>query len=353
MPEETLKRFSAIFNPPKPSPCDIAYYTGGTSIEWEPENQSLGGSEQAVVHLATEWVKLGKSVIVYGNFLKNTEYQGVAYKSWKEFDWGATYDTVILWRPSGVNCSLQFALKAKRILVDFHDTFQYFRFDYSTYAHKIDEFMFKSQFHVKSYEKQFGELKKPYKVIPNGVRIEQFAEKPDGVVRNPYRFCYCSLYDRGLEDILKHVWPVIFQAEPRAELHVYYGMDGIRDQKLLMFLMGQPGVMDHGRRDSETIRREKWMSTFHLYLTKTDSEIDCISIRESVAAGCIPIISRHGVFNEREGVHINIDGSPEQFQKAAHGIVQLMKTPGLQSLLKIKPETTTWEKVAKEWSPYI
>jgi hypothetical protein len=118
---------------------------------------------------------------------------------------------------------------------------------------------------------------------------------------------------------------------------------------MLMFLMGQPGVMDHGRRDSETIRREKWESKFHLYLTTTDYEIDCISIRESVAAGCIPIISRHGVFNEREGVHINIDGSPGQFQRAAHGIVQLMKTPELQSLLNIKPETTSWGEVAKLW----
>ncbi len=352
MPLATFESFRTIFNPPKPSPCDIAYYTGGTSIEWEPTDQSLGGSEQAVVHLSTEWVKLGKTVIVYGNFQRSYEYQGVTYKSWKEFDWSATYDTVILWRSSGINCSLQFALKAKKVLVDFHDTVQVFRFDYLNHVHKIDEFMFKSKFHVQSYEKQFGPLKKPYRVIPNGVRLEQFSEKPDGVVRNPYRFCYCSCYERGLEDLLKYVWPLIFEAEPRAELHVYYGMGGVQDsnfKQMMMFLMGQPGVMDHGRRDSETIRREKWKSTFHLYLTNTDSEIDCISIRESVAAGCIPIISRHGVFAEREGVHINIDGSPGQFQKAAHGIIQLMKTPGLQSLLKIKPETMSWEKVAKLW----
>jgi glycosyltransferase involved in cell wall biosynthesis len=349
MPEETFLRLKRILNPPKPSPCDIAYYTGGTSIEWEPENQSLGGSEQAVVHLSTEWVKLGKSVIVYGNFLKNTLYQGVAYKSWKEFDWGVMHDTVILWRPSGVNCSLQFAIKAKKILFDVHDPVQYFRFDFAKYAHKIDLVMLKSKFHVSAFEDQLGPMN--HVVIPNGVRLKQFAEKPDGVVRNPYRFCYCSCYTRGLEDLLKYVWPVIFQAEPRSELHVYHGMDNIQDPQLrqkLTFLMGQPGVMDRGRRDVETIRREKWESTFHLYLTMTD-EIDCISIRESVAAGCIPIISRKSVYAEREGVHINIDGSPGQFQKAAHGIVQLMKTPGLQSLLKIKPEIMSWEKVAKEW----
>ncbi len=318
MPASVLSRFSAIFSPKKSSPCDIAYYTGGTSIEWSPLDKSLGGSEQAVVHLSSEWTKLGKSVIVYGNFKTNCIHQGVVYRSWKEFDWAATYDTLILWRHSGINCSLQFAIKAKKVLFDVHDTQQYFRFDFKPFAHKIDTIMLKSKFHVESFEKQFGEgSAKNHKVIANGVRLEQFASKPDGVgERNPYRFCYCSCYTRGLEDLLKHVWPFIFQAEPRAELHVYYGMDGIQDQQQkqnLMFLMGQPGVMDHGRRDSETIRREKWMSTFHLYLTTCDGEIDCISIRESVAAGCIPIISRHGVFDEREGVHIKIDGCVATF----------------------------------------
>ncbi len=149
-----------------------------------------------------------------------------------------------------------------------------------------------------------------------------------------------------------YLWPMIFIAEPRAELHVYYGMGGINDNEFkqeMTFLLGQPGVMDHGRRDAETIRREKWMSTFHLYLTMTEGEIDCISIRESVAAGCIPIISRHGVFAEREGVHINIDGSPEQFERAAFGIIQLMKKPELVSMVNMKPETMSWEKVAKLW----
>jgi glycosyltransferase involved in cell wall biosynthesis len=227
---------------------------------------------------------------------------------WKEFDWQATYDTLILWRHSGVNCSLQFAIKAKQVLFDVHDTSQYLRFDFSKHRHKIDRVMLKSKFHVESFKKQFGTVG-DHAVIPNGVRLEQFAQKPDGVgERNPYRFCYCSCYTRGLQEILAYVWPVIFQAEPRAELHVYYGMDGIQDpqqKQRLMFLMGQPGVMDHGRRDSETIRREKWTSSFHLYLTMTDLEIDCISIRESVAAGCIPIISRHGVFAEREGAELD------------------------------------------------
>ena len=64
--------------------------------------------------------------------------------------------------------------------------------------------------------------------------------------------------------------------------------------------------MDHGKQPLDIIIREKQMSSFHLYVTNSFSEIDCISIRESLATGAIPLISNFGVFKERDGIHFDI-----------------------------------------------
>jgi hypothetical protein len=55
------------------------------------------------------------------------------------------------------------------------------------------------------------------------------------------------------------------------------------------------------------------MSSFQLYVTNTISEIDCISIKESVLAGCIPIISNFGVFEERDGIHYDFNDEKQAF----------------------------------------
>ena len=67
------------------------------------------------------------------------------------------------------------------------------------------------------------------------------------------------------------------------------------------------GVYEHGRVSMEKIIEEKYKSNFHIYLTKTGAETDCISIRESLVTGCIPIISNYGVFEERDGIKFKVE----------------------------------------------
>jgi hypothetical protein len=330
---------------------DISYFCGGTSAEWDPTNQALGGSEQAVVNLSEEWTKLGKRVAVYGKLTTEREHNGVRYLSWKQFPFHKRHSVVILWRMSGVNCGLPFNIKTEKLFVDFHDNNFVFRHAYTPYVHKIDALFFKSRFHLEEYQKQFGESPK-CKVVPNGIRVEEF-EKSTGVQRDPYRFCYCSCYSRGLLELLMHVWPAIRAKEPRAELHVYYGIDSIADaqsKQHIMFLMGQPGVMDHGRRPVDEIVREKQRSTFHLYVTGCPGETDCISIRESLVAGCIPLISNSGVFKERDGLHFDLE---KGYQNVAEGTLELLGMTEFLEMARQKLKTSkticSWKDVAEEW----
>jgi hypothetical protein len=353
IPKEIFKKYQDIFQRNETSQFDIIYFTGGTSIQWNPNDKKLGGSEQAVVHLSREWVSLGKKVAVYGNFkFENKSIDGVNYFNWKQFDYSAKYKTIIMWRMAGSNCLLPFDVSCDNLLMDFHDNFFQFRFNYEKEKHKIKKFLFKSNFHLESYQKVWGPLNQDqYQIIPNGLRIEEF-ERDHGVQRNPYRFCYCSCYTRGLRELLMYVWPVIYHNEPRAELHVYYGMEFVEDQHFIQemdFLLSQPGVMDHGRTSSELIAREKQMSSFHLYITETPSEIDCISIRESLVCGCVPLISKFGVFAERDGLKFEMG----LYESIAGGILKLLEKPEFINMARqeFKKSNTivSWKDVAKHY----
>ena len=115
--------------------------------------------------------------------------------------------------------------------------------------------------------------------------------------------------------------------------------------------------MDHGRQSVDMIAREKHMSTFHLYLTNTKAEIDCISIKESVIAECIPIISNFGVFAERDGIHLEFNND-SQIQMAAIKIISIFKNKNKSELykneiIKAKSKILDWEKTAIEWGKYF
>jgi hypothetical protein len=266
-----------------------------------------------------------------------------------------------LWRLYGWFCGLPFNIKAKKIWSDFHDNFSLPNYLplWEQYGNKIKTLFFKSNFHRDEFEK-YMKVKLSsdrYVIIPNGIRVKDFSENKEKVIKNPYRFCYCSCYTRGLKEILQYIWPIIYNNEPRAELHIYYGMNNIKDDKVIQmfsYLLSQPGVMDHGRQPMEIIAREKHLSSFHLYTTNTPIEIDCISIRESLAAGCIPLISNFGVFKDREGVHFDLEeGNVKTYQAIALKTLNLMhngnKLIEYRERIKKSSLLIEWDNIAEKW----
>ena len=345
---------------------DISYLTSGQSIVWDPEDTSLGGSEQAIVNLSENWVKQGKTVAVYGRFDNEKTFNGVNYIKFGSFPFEKKLKTVVLWRSHGLVIAMYFPFRAKKLIVDFHDNFSYTlnnldRNDLKKIFERVDKINFKSQYHKNSFEEFMG-YKLParkYNIILNGVRVEPFLVKNNDWIRNPYRFCYCSCYTRGLESILTYVWPVIWAnfKNELPELHVMYGMEHIHDQNYrnkMIMLMGQPGVIDHGRIGRDMVVREKNLSTFHLYLSNSVAEIDCISIRESVVTGCIPILSNYGVFKERDGLHFDWDPTNiDVMKRVANEICNKMKDFKLieetREQMQKSKTIVDWSIIAKTW----
>ena len=318
IPEKYYNRIKNSFIKTTKSKYDIVYFCG-ESIFWNPNDESLGGSEQAVKYLTEEWVKVGKSVAVYGHVVE-CNYKGVEYINWRRFPYHEEFNIIIVWRLFGLYCLHFHALKVDKTYWDLHDnmkiTPQTMKI-YNLYLKnnkKFDKIMFKSKYHKKEFENIHKKLNESeYLIIPNGLRIDEFnvyIDKYKNENKNPYRFCYCSSYSRGLDNILKCVWPIIVQNEPRAELHLYYGI--VHETKefkdyIKNLISLSKNVMDHGREPLELIIREKKLSTFQLYLTGVAAEIDCINIREGILCGCIPVISNDGVYCERDGLKFNIN----------------------------------------------
>ncbi len=354
---------------------DIVYLAGGFGIVWEPSDMKLGGSEQAIVNLSENWIKLNKRVVVYGNFNSNTHHNGVDYKVWTKFPYEKKIKNLIAWRKHGIVLLMNINFNATKLFIDFHDNFSYTIADLDPTLlmelfNKTYKINIKSEYHKNSFidflknhikiNDTFPENK--LNVIINGVRIQPFLNntilnnnKP--LIRNPYRFCYCSSYDRGLDTIIQKVWNIIYQAEPTAELHVYYGMDYIFDEEFkthIKLILSSQGVMDHGRQPMELIIREKYLSTFHIYLNNSIAEIDCISIRESLVTGCIPIISNFGVFLERHGLQYKWDPSNDEICKIiAKDITAKMKDNNFindarEQLFK-SSTIVGWDTIAALW----
>ena len=361
---------------------DIVWYCGDDSTPWSPFDTDLGGSEQAVVFLSREWAASGKRVAVFGA-LKSPRYDdangAVTYYCTKHhyFDPHAKYHTLIMWRYPGLKLlEKPQLLQAKRVWVDLHDNEHQGLRLVVLNEDRIDKIFFKSQFHHQEYVRfrnqhntKADDTGMPeFCVIPNGVRMDLFAPFGNAVHNhNPYMFIYCSCYARGLTEILKHIWPHIYGAEPRAELHLYYGIgDSCREHpvfKEVRSIIGDAlGVMNHGRRPASEVALAKMKAGFHLYPTMATSEIDCISVRESAAAGCIPFLLDHGVFKERDGIKLRGDPANEaDGKRMAKQIVQWMRAAArndasvnqLRTQLMKSPTLTDWTTTANQWLSFV
>ena len=361
--DEIYNDYLNIFNElkkPNESVYDIVYFTGGFSIEWSPIQNNLGGSEQAVKHLCAEWVKKGKKVAVFGNTKVEGKFDGVDYFNYLKFRFWDKYKTLILWRLYGSYPYIYFDLLADKLLVDVHDHQPEYYLLLWQNKTKIAHWMFRSEFQHQLVQETLGQKIENAIIIPNGIRITDFS-KNTKESRNQFRMCYCSCYTRGLVRILKNIWPIIYSLEQRAELHIYYGMDLVMDEKFkneIKELLSQPGIMEHGRQPIEIINREKHMSVFHFYYTDSLSEIDCITIKESLVAGCLPVISDIHLFKYRDGIHLKwLPNTDDYNRQIACTIVEMMHNEQLQNQLRdiyLKSKTIiSWEDVANAWIDYM
>jgi len=336
----------------------IVYYCGNSKVRFGPNDQALGGSEQAVVHLAAEFQKRNYNVYVYGN-VEPCTHNGVSYLRHEEFNTDDTFGTLILWRRYGLEVLLHIQ-NANKILVDLHDPTDPIHLPSELISKKVKYVMVKSQYHMSLY--QYLQSNQ-FKIIPNGIQREHIASisQLNQIKRIKTRFCYTSSYDRGLVPILTYMWPLIKQHIADAELHIHYGSNLLPApiKATLEPLLKQSGVYEHSRGSYTDTIISRLKSFAQLYVSSSPLEIDCLSIKEAAYTGCIPILSTKAVFPERAGIHV--EGDPDAkttLEKAALTVISLVqmqdeKLELLTSALKKSAQVLNWSETANIWCQAI
>jgi glycosyltransferase involved in cell wall biosynthesis len=330
----------------------IVIFCGKGYEEWGPHTLSkgMGGSEEAIVYLAPQLVKLGYKVTVYGELETPLIADNVQWLPWSYIDKRDKFDTLIVWRQP------QFATQftAKRLLIDMHDLLPTAVVKPIKNAH----YMFKSQWH----KDQYPDIK-DFSIVPNGIEVSQFSTKE----KKPHSVIYPSAYYRGLEKLL-NIWPNVRKEIPDATLDIYYGWESWvtaegrddfyhRTIKLLDELKDQ-GVTEHGRVDHQTLADKYAESKVWAYPTEFP-EIFCITAVKANLAGCKPVITDVAALTETGGPsadyvetdHIYGDEyKSEQFTKK---LIKALKEDHDPTEQIEWAKKFGWSNVAQSWNKVI
>ena len=289
---------------------------------WGPssmDNGGAGGSEEAVIFISAELVKLGYHVEVYGEPL--------------ELEWGLHSTTGVWWLPlqsydesnflhdneRGVPTAALHSVPAPDIFVAWRYHISMFAGDAkqsqrylwlqdissrfiqqytNTFLSSLDGLFVLSHFHALN---GLPKAAVPITTItPNGLEASYFVNGPN----HNHKFMYASAPNRGLRQVLL-AWPSIRKHIPHAVLTVYYGFSTsfVKYGRSTMpnfdtwynemqTMLQQPGVVYVGMVDHTTLAQAYAEHGFYLYPTSFP-ETGCVALMKALALGAIPITSRH------------------------------------------------------------
>ena len=247
-------------------------------------------------------------------------------------------------------CSNPFEITAKKILIDIPNCSDNYNKIFKECNLKYDNIIVKSEYHREQIEKINNIDKSKIIVIPNGIRYNNFINCEEN--RNPYRFCYCNNLNSGFT-ILEKIWSIIYNYEPKSELHIYNLHDlNISEEhknRCDKFLCS-PGVMYHGNQPIDMISREKKISKYDFFTSTSLLDVNDMYLKESLLSGCIPITLNLGMYKNMDGIKIeNIDN---EYRFIAINVINIIKkNKDFNELVKNKmTEQEDWEHISSLWS---
>lgn len=286
----------------KSSGKDLVIMCGYTVEEWSPETakkKGIGGSEEAVIHLAKLWSKAGYNVEVYNNCGEIGEYDGVTYKPYWMWNFRDKQDITILWRAPRY---AEYGINSDKIYLDLHDVIQPGELNEKR-LEQIDKIFVKSDFH-KSLFPHVESSK--FVVVPNGIVPSIFAGQTK---RDKNLIINTSSPDRSLSALLD-VYEIVKKEVPNAKLKWAYGwgvFDAVHgsNPKIMAWKdemkkrMSDLGVEELGRVNHGEVAELYRSANIFLYPTEF-AEIDCISMTKAQASGCVPIATDFAALGEKQ-----------------------------------------------------
>lgn len=342
----------------------VVIFCGPTFETWDPDTaktQGLGGSEEAVVYLSKELVKLGWVVDVYNNIDQPNQFDGVNYYNFWTYDKKVPCDVFIAWRNSEY---LEEAPKGSKKYMWLHDV-QKDEYWTPERLKVVEKIFCLSKWHRDNFKKVPDDK---FFLTRNGIIPSQFSAAGE-IQRDSFKCVYASSPDRGL-DVLLEMWPEIIKKAPDAHLHVFYGFSPTYDKlhanndRMIEFkevtlkkMEDLEGVHYHGKVNHAELHEHFMSAGLWLYPTYF-TEISCITAMKAQVAGMIPVTMTLAALDEtvQHGYKVDFAIQDTRARTAFINItVDLLKDPKKQEkkrlpMMKWSKDYFSWSKVAEEWS---
>lgn len=352
-----------LTEPDKSQIVDVDHIVFTTSpigaYKWDSEiykTKGLGGSETAAVEMATWLAKKTKhKVIVFNprddNFV---DVHGVEYRPIKDVLQYFSKNRPrlhIAWRHNS-------KVTDARTVAWCHDL----TLHGGEQGLNADYLLCLSEFHRDYVRSMQGIPKEKILLTRNGIDVSRF----EGLnVKNSNKIIWPSSPDRGLERAILIVEEAR-KTYPDLELHCFYGMENLEKYglgELARTLKGmiatRPWVKYHGNVDQKRLAKEFKESVVWLY-PATFIESFCISVLESIAAGCYPLVREIGALQNTVkpfrdmgmATMLDLDASTDsQVKEWAKELCHTITQRKWENITLSENEMSrySWESVCDDW----
>jgi glycosyltransferase involved in cell wall biosynthesis len=354
-------------------PLEIVIHTLGLPISGEdPVGLALGGSETAVVSMARALARRGHQVSVASVRDTTDRVAGVDYLpnvALAEHLRDRPCDLFLSCRHHDV---LNQPIAARMVGLWYHDHVDAYGSGDPLHARSKASFsLFLSRFHLEGFERRVRGLAPYAEVTSNGVDFEAVGAVPAGApASRPLRFAYASRPERGLDYLLREVWPGIRARYPHAELLLStYDVAGSKNSELTRHY----ALCDHLARETPGVvvlgslpRREFWRRLVEcralLYPTSFP-EVSCMVALEAQALG-VPVVTTDA-FALAETVacrDTRVAGtwrSREYLQSFLDIVGRLVDDLAFFASAReagtrhVRPDTHSWDAIAASWEAMV
>ena len=354
-------------------PLEIVINALGLPITGEdPVGLALGGSETAVVSMARALARRGHQVRVAGVRTATERVAGVDYVP------NATLAEDLRDRPCDLFLScrhhdiLNQPITARMVGLWYHDHADAYRGNDLLRARSRASFsLFLSRFHLEGFERRIRGLAPYGEVTSNGVDFEAVNAVLAGTYREqPFTFAYASRPERGLDYLLREVWPAIRERYPHAEL-LLSSYDAPRPAT--SELTRHYALCDHLARHTPGVvvlgalpRREFWRRLVEcralLYPTSFP-EVSCMVALEAQALG-VPVVTTDAfALTEtvacRETRVAGPCGSRDYLRSFLDIVGRLVDDPAFLAAARaagrrhVRHDTHSWDAIAASWEAMV
>ncbi len=357
---------------------DIVVYTEGLAFDGRtPFEQSLGGSESAVVFMSRELARRGHGVRVFCNRpmarrdseippYRADECDGVVYHDltgFREFVERGECDVFVCCRHLR---GLTAPVRSKVNVLWNHDVMvKPAAAQVMSLMYKVDRLFVLSEFHKEQFQRHLAVPDDRYVVTRNGVDLGLVDDCIAGVHRDPSRVFYTSRPERGL-DVLLSVWPEMKARRSDLKLAIAHYENPAADAQMAEYVgtlrrFGEqfPDVEFLGPLSKGALYAEIARSALVVY-PSSFPEVSCISMIEAAACGTPVVTSRYCALKEtvadgESGVLVPGDPHEEEYQRRfVDAVIGLMEDGerreemGRAARRRVE-ERYRWSAIAEEW----